>query len=199
MRRELGIPEGSCVALYSGSMGRKQGLDYVIEAARILATNLRTSPLFLIAGGGPERTALEQRAGDLANVRFLPLQPEERLNEFLALGDIHLLPQLRNANDLVMPSKLGAMLAAGKPVIATVPSDSQIALTLGKAGTIVQPENPGALASAIEKLAGDPEMRRHLSKEARLLALRSFDATALLAAAESDLLRLCGLYGKVIR
>ncbi len=158
LRRELGLPEDACLVLYSGSMGRKQGLEYVIAAARQLAAaSASRSPLFVLAGAGPARAELEQDAAGLANVRFLPLQPDERFNEFLNMGDIHVLPQRRDAADLVMPSKLGAMLAAGKPVIATVPPDSQVALTLAGAGVVVPPEDGAALAAAIKDLAEDPE------------------------------------------
>ena len=187
MRRELGIPEGSCVALYSGSMGRKQGLNYIIEAARILAANPKTSPLFLLAGAGPIRAELESAARDLSNVRFLPLQPDERFNEFLNIGDIHLLPQLRDANDLVMPSKLGAMLAVGKPVVATVPADSQIALTIGDAGFVVPPENPAALADAIRVLAGDANRRQAMGAAALRVVRDSLQAEPVLTEMEGRL------------
>jgi colanic acid biosynthesis glycosyl transferase WcaI len=124
LRRELGIADERCVALYSGSMGKKQGLEHVIAAARLLAAEAAGSPLFLLAGAGPMREDLERSAHDLPNVRFLPLQPFERFNEFLNVADIHLLPQRRDASDLVMPSKLLAMLATGRPVIAAIIADS---------------------------------------------------------------------------
>src|SRR5437879_2072043 len=89
LRRELGIPDDRCVVLYSGSMGKKQGLEHVISAAGLLAASPGTPPLFLLAGAGPMRTALEHSAQGLPNVRFLPLQPAERFNEFLNVGDIH--------------------------------------------------------------------------------------------------------------
>ncbi len=196
MRRELGIPEGHCVALYSGSMGQKQGLDCVIAAARLLVANSASSPLFLLAGAGPVRADLESAARDLPNVRFLPLQSEERFNEFLNLGDIHLLPQLLDASDLVMPSKLGAMLAAGKPVIATVPPDSQIALTIGEAGIAVPPGNPAALAGAVRELAGDANRRRAMGEAALRIARASLQAEPILAGMENRLERLAASSGQ---
>jgi colanic acid biosynthesis glycosyl transferase WcaI len=191
MRRKLGMPEGRCIVLYSGSMGRKQGLEHVIEAARRLVARPE-SPLFVLAGAGPERDALESASRDLSNLIFLPLQPEEQFNEFLNIGDIHLLPQLLDANDLVMPSKLGAMLAVGKPIIATVPPDSQIALTIGEAGIVVPPEDPTALAAAIEKLAAEPAERARLGRSARTIAVQLFDAARILTSVEDRLRRLSG-------
>lgn len=189
LRRELGIPDARCVALYSGTMGKKQGLEHVISAARLLAA-VGNSPLFLLAGAGPLRTELERSAGDLSNVRFLPLQPAERFNEFLNVADIHLLPQRRDASDLVMPSKLLAMLATGRPVIATAPPGSEIARMLAKAGVVTPPENPEALAYAIMQLAADPASRRALGGSAARLACTTMDSEAILSRAESRLLQL---------
>ncbi|HKT19542.1 MAG TPA: WcaI family glycosyltransferase [Stellaceae bacterium] len=189
MRAELGLPADACVVLYSGSMGRKQGLDHVIAAARRLS-GAGPSPVFVLAGAGPALAELRQQAEGLANVRFQPLQPEARFNEFLNMGDIHLLPQKRDAADLVMPSKLGAMLAAGKPVIATVPADSQVALTLEGAGVVVPPEDDAALAGAIAALAADEPRRRALGEAALRRARESLDAEAILSQAETRLKKL---------
>src|SRR5262249_4840533 len=163
LRHELGIPTDQCVVLYSGSMGRKQGLEHVIAAARILGENPAVSPLFLLAGAGPMRAELEHSSKAMTNVRFLPLQPAERFNEFLNVGDIPLLPQRRDASALVMPSKLLAILSAGRPVIATAPPDSEVARTIATAGVITPPENSAALAEAIAELAGDAARRQSMS------------------------------------
>jgi putative colanic acid biosynthesis glycosyltransferase WcaI len=190
LRRELGVPDGMPVVLYSGSMGRKQGLETVVAAARLFAREPAESPLILLAGAGPGREELERAAAGLPNLRFLPLQPEERFNEFLNVGDIHLMPQRRDAADLVMPSKLGAVLAAGKPVIATVPPSSQIARTLGPAGSIVPPEDPERLAYAIRELAGEATRRTAMGAAARRIACESLEAETVLAQMEGRLLRL---------
>jgi colanic acid biosynthesis glycosyl transferase WcaI len=190
LRHELGIPADRCVVLYSGSMGQKQGLEHVIAAARLLRSQAADAPLFLLAGAGPMRAELERSAQDLPNVRFLPLQPAERFNEFLNVGDIHLLPQRRDASDLVMPSKLLAMLAAGRPVIATAPPGTEMARSLTESGIITPPENPAALAVAIEALASDPARRRALGAAAAQLARRSMASEAILSRAEVRLLKL---------
>jgi len=189
MRAELGLPADACIVLYSGSMGRKQGLEYVIAAARRLSQTA-AAPIFVLAGAGPALPELRQHAEGLDNVRFLPLQPEARFNEFLNMGDIHVLPQKRDAADLVMPSKLGAMLAAGKAVIATVPADSQVALMLERAGVVVPPEDEAALAGAIATLAADEPRRRALGEAALRRARESLDADAILSQAETRLRKL---------
>ena len=192
LRSELGIPEDRCVVLYSGSMGQKQGLEHVVAAARLLAADGERSPLFLLAGAGPARAELEASAGDLANVRLLPLQPAERFNEFLNVADIHLLPQRRDASDLVMPSKLLAMLASGRPVIATAPRDSELDRTLVDAGIVTPPEAPAPLAAAIRDLAADPTRRRSMGEAAARLARGSMHSETILLELEARLASLIG-------
>jgi len=193
LRHELGVPDDRCVVLYSGSMGQKQGLEHVIAAARLLAADGEGAPLFLLAGAGPARDELEISARGLANVRFLPLQPAERFNEFLNVADVHLLPQRRDASDLVMPSKLLAMLASGRPVIATAPRGSELDRTLAEAGLVTPPEESVPLAAAIRELAADPARRREMGEAAARLARDAMDQERILREAESRLMALAGL------
>ena len=192
LRRELGIPEDRCCVLYSGSMGRKQGLEHVIAAARSLVGSGESSPLFLLAGAGPARAELEASARELGNVRFLPLQPAARFNEFLNVADIHLLPQRREASDLVMPSKLLAMLASGRPVIAMAPRDSELDRALVEAGVVTPPEDPVPLAAAIRDLAADPGRRRAMGEAAARLARKSMHSETILQELEARLASLSG-------
>ena len=111
-RREWGL-EGRTVALYSGSIGRKQGAGLILDAARRLKN--RADLAFVICGEGPDLAELKAAARDLPAVQFHPLQPAERLGELLALADLHLLPQIAAASDLVLPSKLTNMLASAPP------------------------------------------------------------------------------------
>src|SRR3546814_1609320 len=93
-----------------------QGLETILEAARRIGPD--SAIRFVLAGEGAARARLEGASQGLPHVAFLGLQPVERLNELLNLADLHLLPQRADAADLVMPSKLGGMLASGRPVIA---------------------------------------------------------------------------------
>lgn len=158
----IGTPH---VALYSGALGRKQGLQLVLAAARRLAH--RRDLTFVICGNGPERQTLEDLAADLANVRFFDLQPAERLGELLGLASFHLLPQIAGAADLVLPSKLANMLASGRPVIATVAPGTTIAAEIEGCGQAVQPGNAAALAAAIEHFCDDPALAARLGRAAR--------------------------------
>jgi len=148
-REELGLSETDRVALYSGNIGAKQGLDEVLAAARHLSS--RSDVKFLIAGEGPAKAGLEAQAAELANVRFLPFQPYARLSEFLGLADVHILPQAADAADLVLPSKLGGMLASGRRIVVTAAPGTELATFLAGAAIVVAPGDAVAFAEAIER------------------------------------------------
>ena len=146
-RCELGIAGNDFVVLYSGTLGLKQGFDCMLEAASHLAD--RADILFLIAGEGPAKNDLANRYGHLPNVRFLPFQPYARLPEFFGVADLHILPQSPDAADLVLPSKLGGMLASGRPILVTASAGTELADFLQGAAIIVAPGDPLAISEAI--------------------------------------------------
>lgn len=186
-RQELGLPEGSLVLQYSGSMNKKQGLDQLVAVIRQLADvpNL----IWLLAGEGPSKGALAEATAAMDNVRLLPLQPAERLNDWLNLADVHLLPQKAGAADLVLPSKVLGILASGRPVVAGTPASSELGELVERAGLRVEPEDPGAFAAALRRLVADPDLRRRLGVQARQLAEERFGREAVLGDLERTLLR----------
>lgn len=184
-RRELGIPEDAVVALYSGNMGAKQGLELLADLA--LQTQHHPDIVFVFCGNGAGREGLMARCAGLRNVRFLDLQPVDRLGDLLGLADVHLLPQRADAADLVMPSKLTGMLSSGRPVLAGARPDTELGQVVGQCGRIVPPEDAAAFATTLQALAADPELRRELGERARRFAEEQFDRDAVLARFERDL------------
>jgi colanic acid biosynthesis glycosyl transferase WcaI len=152
-RQDLGLGEADKVILYAGHLGKKQALDVVVSAAH----ELRDIPhiKFVIAVDGPEDDALRRQAEGLPNIIFLPLQPCERLNDLLGLADIHVLPQDRGVADLVLPSKLGGMLASGRPVIAMADADTELGRLLNGAAILIPPGDAGALKDAVQRAVTD--------------------------------------------
>ena len=188
LRREWGIADDAILVLYSGTMGSKQGLPDVVEAARLLQNDPRIA--FVFSGEGPIRSKLEAQAAGLSHVSFFDFQPTDRLPDLLAAADIHVLPQRAAAEDLVMPSKLGPILASGKPVIATAEPHSHIAEMIKNAGYLVPPENPLALADAVRRLAAAPDERQELGSQGRLTAERELAQDAIFKRIERCLLQL---------
>lgn len=184
-RQKLNIPDSTLVALYAGNMGEKQGLEIVIEAARSLKD--RQDIVFVLAGAGAARARLEQLATGLPNLKWLPLQPDERLNELLNMADIHLLPQLADAADRVMPSKLTGMLASGRPVVATAAPATQVAEVVGQCGYVVPPGSVEKLVEALVRLTNDTPGRKRLGQAARRYACRYLDKNVVLESFHAQL------------
>lgn len=184
-RRELSIPPDAVVALYSGNMGGKQGLELLADAARLCLE--QGGIVFVFCGNGAGRADLVARCQGLSNVRWLDLQPVERLPDLLAMADIHLLPQKADAADLVMPSKLTGMLASGRPVLATAREGTELASVVQNCGLVIQPEDPDAMAQALNKLASDPTLRQRLGIAGRDYAATHMNRDAVLRRFEADL------------
>ena len=182
---QLGIPSGKHVILYHGNMGRKQGLELLPQTAALLAGE--HDILFLLCGEGAARAELERLADGLPNVRFLALQPEDRLNELVNLADVHVLPQRAGAADTVMPSKLTTMLASGKPVIACAAPGTQLWEVVGQVGVAVKPESAQDLAVAIIALINDPAECSRLGELGREYACQHLEKQVVLANFMTDL------------
>ena len=165
LRKTAGISDDKIVVLYSGSMGYKQGLECVVEAARKLQKY--TNVLFVICGEGAAREILEQSAVGLSNIKFMCLQPPEKLNQLLNMADIHILPQRADAEDLVMPSKLLGMLASGKTIIATANPTTEIGDVISRVGVRVPHDDIGALCDAVLDLANSRSKRLRLGEKGR--------------------------------
>ncbi len=171
-RTQIGLEPGCKVVLYSGSMSEKQGIEVMLDSARML--NDRTDIQFVLCGEGPAKQKLQEAAKGSRNIHFLPLQPVEKLNMLLNLADMHVLPQKRGATDLVMPSKLMGMLASSKPVIAGCEPGSELYRVVIEVGVTVTPEDSKALTEAILALANDPERCAWMGMRGRKYCLEQF-------------------------
>jgi colanic acid biosynthesis glycosyl transferase WcaI len=186
-RTELNIPSNKIVALYSGNMGEKQGLEIVIQAAKKLENeNIQ----FIMCGSGAALERLKILAKELKNILWLPLQPFEHLNEFLNVADIHLLPQQSGVADLVMPSKLTGMLASGKPIIATADVDTQVEKVVKECGIVVSTGNVMEFVKSIRMLSENVELRENLGIKARTYADNHLQYEVIMKKFEIELLKL---------
>lgn len=173
------------VAIYSGNIANKQGIDIVVDAAYILRN--RTDLAFIVCGNGPNRDKLIKQAAGLDNIQFHELQPRESLSDLLGLASIHLLPQIGGTADLVLPSKLTNMLASGRPVVATALSGTGLAHEVEGCGLITPPGDPSAFAIAIETLLDNPSLRESTSRAARERALQRWSREVILHRFHQDL------------
>lgn len=196
-RAQLGIPHNAIVALYSGNMGGKQGLQTLADVARRLSREDRL--WFIFCGQGPERAPLEEKCKGLPRVVFLDLQPADRLGALLNTADIHLLPQRAGAADLVMPSKLTGMLASGRPVVCGAARGTELASVVAHCGLLTPPEDAVAMAEAVRKLSYNSQIRETLGAAARQYALAHLHVDAVLSAAEREFAAIVASRGKPAR
>lgn len=173
-RQALGLREDDVVALYSGTMSTKQGLDLVIEAATLLEDS-HPGIHFILAGEGPHKARLLEMSSGRSRVHFLGLQPNENFNELMATADFHLIPQRAEAADLMLPSKLGAIFASGRPVIAMAADCTGLAAEVDGAGMVVPPGDFHALAAAICQLSEDRTLCERLGEEGRHRSIKRWD------------------------
>ncbi|HTM76411.1 MAG TPA: WcaI family glycosyltransferase [Devosia sp.] len=176
------------VALYSGNIANKQGIEVVIKAARLLRDRKDLS--FIVCGEGPNRANLEAQAVGLTNIQFQDLQPKERLSELLGLATIHLLPQIAEAADLLLPSKLTNMLATGRPVVATALPGTGLHGEVDGCGLLVTPEDAEAFAAAIAHLCDNAILHQQLGAAARVRAETRWSGATTLPALERELTNL---------
>lgn len=151
LKVKWGYQEEDHVILYSGSIGEKQGLDSLIRIACKLRDHTRIK--FIICGTGPYKQELVRMSEDqnLTNVTFLPLQEFVVFNEFLNMADVHLVLQKANATDLVMPSKLTAILAVGGLALVTANAGSTLhdVIKHHSMGVVIDAEKEDLLAETI--------------------------------------------------
>lgn len=188
-RAEWGIGERH-VALYSGNIANKQGIDVVVEAARLLSG--RKDLVFVMCGEGPNRQRLEEQCARLDNVQLHGLQPAARMGGLLAMASVHLLPQIASAADLVLPSKLCNMLLSGRPVVATAQPGTGLAAEVSGCGLVVEPGDARAFAETIETLLTNAPLAAQLGAAAAQRAQSHWQREAILRRFEARLLQLAG-------
>lgn len=148
---------GKFVAGYMGTHGMAHALPKVLEAAELLLH--RDDIAFFFAGAGAERARVEQlvQERNLRNVRMIPRQPKERMPALWSACDLAIVP-LRDTPVFatVIPSKIFEAMGMGVPILMSLPEGEATAIVrLSESGVCVPPEDPQAMASAIQALADD--------------------------------------------
>lgn len=162
--------------LYSGNIGFSHDIGILIDAARILCDV--ESFHFVIIGGGPGKTALVEqvRRGNLANVTFLPYQPEEMLPYSLASADVAVVSIGRGAEGLMMPSKTYYAMAVGSALIGIShpPNDLTEVIEQYGCGVNVLPGDVEGLVAALQRFLADEDYLRAARRKARDAAVQHF-------------------------
>jgi colanic acid biosynthesis glycosyl transferase WcaI len=156
-RARHGFKANEFLAVYSGNLGVKQGLEVLVEAAKLL---IGTPVRIVICGDGAIRPKLEATIHQekLQNMTLLPLQPDQEYQEMLIDADVCLITQQAGSGAAFFPSKLLAVLSLARPVVAVADENSELrrAIAEGGFGTCVQPGDARTLSQLFVLLASDP-------------------------------------------
>jgi colanic acid biosynthesis glycosyl transferase WcaI len=155
--QRLGLRPGSFVVQYSGNMGLWHDLDTIVRAAQRLLD--LPDLCFVMIGGGRRRAPAQRLAEELrcANMRWLPFQPVEELDDSLACCHVALISQRAELEGVAVPSKLYGILSAGRAVVAQVPANSEAAQVVREesCGWVVPPHDAEALAACLRRACAE--------------------------------------------
>jgi putative colanic acid biosynthesis glycosyltransferase WcaI len=161
------------VLMHAGNIGFYGAWETLIAAARQLADD---GIGLVFVGEGAQRAQLQSVAQGAPNIRFLPFFPGSKIPSVLAAADAHLITVKRGLEGVVVPSKMYGILAAGRPIVAVAPRETDAAALGEELGFSVSadPDNPNQVAKLIRELAGDPARIARM-REAALAAAPAYD------------------------
>ena len=180
-----GISEKDTVAIFTGAHGIANGLDAVLDAAKLLLQRNRPDIRIVLIGSGKMKAHLKERAVEehLTNCLFLDPVPKIELNRIVASADIGLMI-LKNVPAFyygTSPNKFFDYIASGLPVLNNYPGFLADHITQYECGVVVPPDDPEAFAEALIHLADSPELLKKYGNNARLLAQEKFSREKLAA------------------
>ncbi|MDD3581628.1 MAG: glycosyltransferase family 4 protein [Desulfobacca sp.] len=194
LRAALGLNDQFVVA-FAGIMGYSQDLETVLKSARLLKD--QADIVFLMVGDGVEKPKLVEfvKINRLDKVIFLPMQPKAKYPEVLAASDLCLATLRPEVRTPVVPSKLLSIMAAGRPVLASLPLDGDAPRLINEAGcgVVIPPAEPNTMARAILDLYQDAERRGQMGRQARQYAEQHLSVAAVAGQLEG-ILRQVGNY-----
>ena len=171
LRRDWGL-DNKFVVGYSGNLGRAHEFETVLAASELL----RDKPhiVFLVVGGGhhlKEFTRRVKERGLEQSYRFIPYQDRATLKQLLGAPDVHWISLRPEVDGLIVPSKLYGIAAAGKPLIAIMARNSEIAQLVSQydCGIVIEPGDSDALSAAILQLSLDAESCGAMGRRARAM------------------------------
>ena len=171
-RKKYKIPSKTIVIQYSGTMNKKQGFEFL--APIIKSFKDRNDILWLFGGEGPTKQEFVNSMSGITNIKFLPFQKESELSDWLNTGDIHIIPQNEEVEDLLFPSKLLAILASGNPVVSNTSARSELGKVIQNAGFRVNPKDKIGFINAIKILTKDKKLRISYGLKARKIAVEYY-------------------------
>jgi len=159
----------SFVLVHAGNLGFYGAWNTLVTAARNLASG---GVGLVFVGDGAQRPQIEALAAGSGNIRFLEFFPGSKIPSVLAAADAHVITVKRGLEGVVVPSKMYGILAAGKPIVAVAPKETDV-VSLGiQRGFAVaaDPDRPAEVVNAVRSLASDPNKSQAMGEAARAAA-----------------------------
>jgi colanic acid biosynthesis glycosyl transferase WcaI len=167
---------GKFVVMHSGNIGLSQDLETLIEAAGLLKDN--EDVVFAIIGDGVNKGKLSRlvRRLSLANVKFIPYQDKEDLKHSLSSAHVSVVSLKKGLAGYIVPSKLHGILASGRPVLAAVEDECEVAKIVKdeNCGKVIEPGNPQEMVGAIMHFLKNPALLEEHGKNARQAGERKY-------------------------
>jgi colanic acid biosynthesis glycosyl transferase WcaI len=157
--------------VHAGNLGFYGAWETLLTAARELQ-NEGVGLIFV--GDGAQRTRLQALAADAPNIRFLPFFPASKISSVLAAADAHIITIKRGLEGVVVPSKMYGILAAGRPIVAVAPNETDAATLAAREafGCAADPDSPESVVDAVRALLADPARLAAMGAAARSAAPR---------------------------
>lgn len=176
IKKELGIPDDHQIGIYAGILGYAQGLDVVLDAAKLLAQEKVT---FVLFGDGPERERLEERIAieNIRNVLLPGRVTKQEMPSLVSASDFAVIP-LRKLDLFLgaIPSKMFENLAMRKPIVLGVQGEAyDLFIENGKAGVGFEPDNASDLAEKVRKIIANPARASAMGEQGRKYVETYFD------------------------
>jgi glycosyltransferase involved in cell wall biosynthesis len=169
VRQQLKLSNDDFLIMYGGIIGLAQGLDVILDAAKLLPAESKIT--YLLLGDGPEKNRLEQRVVDekIARVKFLELVSREVVPSYVEAVDVAVIPLKKMDLFLgAIPSKIFENLALGKPLLLSVDGEARsLFIDQGNAGLFIEPENSKMLAEKSLQMEANPEMVREMGSNGK--------------------------------
>ena len=165
-----GLDPSKFYVCYSGNIGHSQNLELLLEAAKVLKTDLPDVHFVLIGEGAAkedlEKTVAEEKLG---NVTILPFQPYEEIAHVFSLGDAGLIMSKPGIGGSSVPSKTWSIMAAERPVLTSFDTDSELFRMVDSVGCGVcaDPSSAEALVEGVKKLHADRAAAQEMGRKGR--------------------------------
>jgi len=157
------------VLLHAGNLGFYGAWETLVQAARQLEAD---GVGLVFVGEGAQRERTEALAADCGSVRFLPFRPAAQIPQVLAAGDLHVVTIKRGLEGVVVPSKVYGILAAGRPILAVAPEESDVARIVRRydCGWVANPDDAASVVAAVREARWNPENVVAMGRRAREVA-----------------------------